>query len=213
MIANLSGRMPIVILSALIGALMLLAACGGGDDDDDAAGDGGGGEATVTEAAGDDAGEGEAPPVDVGGEPTDAGGDDDDGGGSEGDDGPDVCALLTEEEIQDATGAAFPAGTNSDFPPFYSCAWMNDNLDSVDVSLISRDEGADALFDLNPGVDTEDVDGLGDRAHWLKGALPMLEVLDGDWYVSIDINISDFDEEQQKQASIQLAEAVLDRLP
>lgn len=205
---NGAGRMPIVILSALIGALMLLAACGSGDDDED--GDGGG-DATLTEAAGDDGGEDETPPVDGGGEPTNAGGGNDDGDSG---DWPNICALLTEDEIAEATGVTFGFGDNQDFSPFYGCGWVNEEFDSVTVSVTSRDEGGgEALFDIDLGAEKEDVDGLGDRAQWVKGALPLLEVLDGDWYVSIEVSVSDFDEAQKKEASIQLAEAVLGRLP
>jgi hypothetical protein len=214
-----------LILIALLAAFALAFAACGGDDDDS-----GGSDATrtATTQATDDSGGGDdddddASPTETDDSGDDGGGDDDDGGigeaTSEEDLGFAVCSLLTEEEV----GAAInddtvEPGEENSFAPFYDCSWFTETFNSVSLSVAERDIG-ESLYnlDLDEETDPEDVD-IGDEAHFLSGILPLLEVLDGDWYFSISVNGQgpdgeDLSDDEVRASSIELAEQVIDRLP
>jgi hypothetical protein len=185
---------------------LLAAACGGGDDDDD---DGGGQTsapaATQSQSNGDQTDGATDEPTE-----TADGGDDDDGGDGL---GFDVCGLLTEDEAEAVLGKPVTSEPQ-DFDPFFECSYQTEEFDSISVSLTERDLGEPLYnLDLDEENDPEDVDDVGDEAHYLTGLLPMLEVLEGDWYFSVSVTATDLEDEATKEASIEVGKKVADRLP
>lgn len=195
------SRKLLISLAGALSALLLVAACGGGDDDDDDS-SGSGATATATATASESGG-GESTD-----EPTETPGN---GGGSSGL-GFDVCDLLTPQEIEDVTGIAAKDGVDQTLATFYACSWEGDGFDAVDVTVLSRDDGGEDLYEFN-NDDAEMIDGLGDRAQYLGGILPSLEVLTGDYYISVSVNALELEDDQAKEDSIELARAAIDRLP
>jgi len=183
----LSKRMA-VFLTVVALAALVLAACGG-DDDYDSGGDTG---PTATEV--DDAGGG------------DDSGDDSGGNG----DVVDACALLTEEEVGAVLGTSVPVGEPQNFDPFFGCSWITETFDSADISVTVGDAG-ESLYEFN-NDDAEEIDGLGDRAQYLTGLLGLLEVLKGDYYLSVSVNSFEMEDDDIRDASIELAEHAVARL-
>jgi hypothetical protein len=205
-----SSRWLVLIISLALAAVLALSACGGGDDDDDA------GNANVTVTATDDTGDDggdEAEPTDTDdeAEPTDEPDGDDES--DEGDDAVgDACALLTEDEAEQVLGAPVAAVEPFDQDPFAGCSWYTDSFDSVDVELGRRDPEGESLYEFL-SEDAEEVDGLGDRAHYVSGALTLLEVLDGDYYISVSVDSIELSDVLEQEGAISLAGKALERLP
>lgn len=199
----LSKRLVILLTMVALAALVL-AACGGGDDDDDDGGDDTGPTATEADDSGDDGGDDDSGDDDDGGD--DDSGDDDDGG-SDGD--VDVCSLLSDDEVSAVLGSA-PEGEAANFDPFFDCSWITEDFNSINLS-VAVGPGGESLFEFN-NDDAEEIDGLGDRAQYLSGILGVLEVLEGDYYISVSVTGSDLDEDERRDASIELADHALGRL-
>lgn len=206
----------IAIASALI-ALLALSACGGDDDDD--SGDNGGTDVTATEDSGDDGGddgdddEEETATEDSGDDGGDDG-DDDDGGFEGGDEelAALACELLSPDDIEAAAGISVGDGEPSSFGAgFASCTWSDEDFNTVNLSLMSG-PGGEQLFELDLEDDDEDVDGVGDRAHYLPGILATLEFLQDEYYVSVTIG-NDMTDDELKDATIDLGKVAADNLP
>lgn len=200
-----SHKRLLLAIAAAFTALLLVTACGG-DDDDDVTGDDGP-SASQSEDAGDNGGDDTDAPADSG-DPGDG-----DGGNSGGDDGDaiDVCALLTDDEIAEATGIAATAEDTS-FAPFYNCIWSDEELNTVNLSVSDNSDGTgETLFEIN-NDNAEVIDDLGDRAQFLGGILPLLEVITDDYYLSISVSQFGEDEAIVRDQAIELARLALDRL-
>jgi hypothetical protein len=174
-------------------AALFLAACGGDDDDD------GGGGATATEAA--------------------DGGDDDDGGDAATPtpdnrptpEVPDVCALLTTDEVSEALGAAVGEGEQTNTNPFFICNWLEtDGFASVTLEVLTgSSDSREFYFTLT--TDAEELEGLGNAAHY-DAALVGVEVLTEDYLLGLSISSSDLGDDERRESSIELAETALGRL-
>jgi hypothetical protein len=198
--------------SSLILLLLLLAAVACGGDDDDVTGDDDDSPATSatvdgddepTEDAGDDDSE------DTGDADDDDDGSDDDEGDNDGD-GPDVCSLLTQDEIQEAIGSEVDDGEPTVNEPFYTCSWFSpEGFDFVTLGVLTGDdESLEFYFELSD--DAEPVEGLGERAQFTS--FGGLEVLTDNYDVEISVLAEALDDEGVRQAERELAEIVLDRL-
>jgi hypothetical protein len=200
--------------------LLLLAACGGDDDDD--AGDDAPNDATATEST-DDAGDGDEAtdaPDDRGDDDdsgNDEGGDDDNGGDDDDGGSADAlaCELLTPGELATVVDETWGEGDDTGTTPEASkCTWENE-LGTSAIYLEGQTEGGEAWWDIihdpNDNFDEgESVDGLGDKALWQDG-LSVLDVLDGDKYISIQVVV--FSQEiDDLAAATELAEMVLARI-
>ncbi len=208
----LRKNLLLAIACALV-SLLALSACGG--DDDDTGGDGGS-TATATDDSGDgdDGGDDTATETEDAGEPTDDGGDDgDDVGGilTGSDANPAACELLTTDEIIEETGFEVGDGEPQEYAEgFYGCSWGSENFDSVDITMLS--EGGEGLYEFN-NDNAEEIDGLGDQAQYSSEFLAILEVLDGDYYLSVAVNSSTAEAGAIREAVLNLARIALDRLP
>jgi hypothetical protein len=205
------GKRVWVLLVVIALAALLLAACGGDDDDD-----GGGNGPTATEAVdgGDDDDGGGDDDGDGGEEtsPPDGGGDDDDDGGGGGGNGdvPDVCALLTTDEVSDALGVPVGEGEQSNTDPFFICNWLEtEAFDSVSLQVLTGDDDSrEFYYELTE--DAEELDGLGDRAHYDE--IIGVEVITDNYLLAVSISSSDLSDDEVRERSIDLAEKALERL-
>lgn len=203
-------RIFLALLVAMLAALMVFSACGGGDDDDSGGSDEPAATEEQDEGEDEDEEEEEPTPDEEEEEPTpaDEDEDEDDGGGSG--DGEDVCALITEEEVEEITGLAVGDGENQDFDPFFSCNYSTETFDTVQVDVFhGSEEEVELYYELTE--DAEEVDGIGDRAQW-GGFIKQLEVLEGEYDVTIWISASTIEEDEALEMSKELAQIVLDNL-
>lgn len=202
-------------LIAIVGLLLLalFVACGGGDDDDATsatdrptateASNGGddGGDATPTEAD-DEEDETETP---------DSGEGDDDVGETISYDGPSACELLDEALVEQLMEDEVEVANDDTSEDGTTCLWEGDEFNpglAVDLTVFAAaQEYLDYWFTLNED-DAEPIEGLGDRAHW-TGSVDVIEVIDGDYDISIQIiDISGSDPDQRDEATA-MAEAVI----
>lgn len=128
---------------------------------------------------------------------------------------PDACALLTQQEVSDATGLPFGAGVPND--EFSSedvvvCDWASDDPFATAQVLVSV--GGDGFEDQRAsleeafGEETVDVD-LADAAYrTAEGSLVAMRV--GDLFVQVSYLPSESDD--VTDATLELARAALDRL-
>jgi hypothetical protein len=72
-------------------------------------------------------------------------------------------------------------------------------------------EAAEAFFNFN-AEDFEDVDGVGDGAHWNR-TLGLVEALEGDYYASMTIFDVDSEDEENLDNLKTLLSTALSRLP
>lgn len=190
---NLSRRL--ILTLATIVLLTLILSCGGDDDADSV--DDSGGEPTAeatTDSTSDDSG------------------DDDGDGGSSGGDDLDVCSLITEGEASEALGEKITSTEPTTFPPLYSCTYDSENgVITLTVVTGTREE-VEAIYEVGT-EGYEQVDGVGEKAHWSGSPADTLEVLEGDYNVSISVFSLGEEELDYKQLSIDLAGSALDRLP
>jgi hypothetical protein len=185
-------RLP---LALAVFTLLALVACGGG------AATGGGGADTDT-----------GTDTDAG---TDAGGDTDTGGGGN---GVDLCAVLTLDEVSDATGADVTDTLDGSSGNVSSCNYNTSDDGAVaGHTYLTAGGGIDPgqMIDANLGGEfAEEIDGLGDRAVLVGDeSFPILMVLKNNGLYSISVLADNLDAEGKRQASIDLARIALDRLP
>ncbi len=126
----------------------------------------------------------------------------------------DPCALITQEEAEQALGVATGTGQPDNSPPLYSCSYETSTYDLVQVILVVYDDNAQAQDAFQTAININgypELSGLGDRAY---NAQPILDidVLSGRYEISIDISDSS-DDATQLQKAIDLAEVGLTRLP
>ncbi|MEK7247260.1 MAG: hypothetical protein AAB092_02190, partial [Chloroflexota bacterium] len=98
------------------------------------------------------------------------------------------------------------------FPPLYSCAYDSENgVITLTVVTGAREE-VETIYEVGT-EGYEKVDGVGEKAHWSDSPADTLEVLEGDYNVSISVFSLGAEELDYKQLSIELAGSALDRLP
>jgi hypothetical protein len=182
-------RLPLAIA---VFTLLALVACGGAAT--------GGGADTGTDT---DAG-------------TDAGGDTgtNTGGGT----GVDLCAVLTLDEVSEATGADVTDTLDGSSGNVSSCNYNTSDDGAVaGHTYLTAGGGIDPgqMIDANlEGDFAEEIDGLGDRAVLVGDeSFPILMVLKNNGLYSISVLADNLDAEGKRQASIDLARIALDRLP
>ena len=188
-LGNVLLRAAVVLLIAAFGVL-LAAACGGGEDGDEAPP---GGEATATE-------EPEEPEADSGDETT---------GGVE------LCSLVTKEEAEAVLGEPVDEPETGAATCVYIASAI-DSLGSVAVGHFEYpgEELAASSFDSSKetGGEIEPVSGIGDDAYWQAG-IDGLSVLVGKHYLLISVTLKSQDDAAALEASKELAQQVIDRLP
>jgi hypothetical protein len=177
----------------------LLVACGGDDDDANDA------DATSTS-------------------PANAAATSSDGGGAAGGAADDleeidVCALLTQAEVEAAIGqTAGPGAPEESFAEFGlgggACRFEADDITpvvTVSVLAWSNEEDADASFSF--GEDQyPPVEGIGDRAYRSQ-PIDEISVLVGRYELSVGLYFVSEDDDEEFEMSRQLAELVISRLP
>ena len=127
----------------------------------------------------------------------------------------DVCALVSQEEVESVIG--MPAGAaqaEEPSPPFFGCRFEDDALTQVvTVGVISWDdeETAESSFDFG-AEDYPAVEGIGDRAY---NAQPVndITVLAGRYELSVGLYFISDDDEVELAMARDLAALALDRLP
>jgi hypothetical protein len=180
----------VLSLALAITFALALVACSG-DDDDGGSGDDGGDTPVASQDQGDD------DSGDDGGDPVDD---------------LDVCSLITEEEASAALGEPITSTEPENFPPLYSCAYDSENgVITLTVATGTRAEVEEIYQIGTEGY--EEVSGVGEQAHWSGPPTDTLEVLDGNYDVSISVFSLGAEELDYKQLSIDLVEDALGRLP
>lgn len=171
-------------ISALFAFLLLLAACGGGTTPSTAA-DGGGTDATP---AATEAGTEAAP----------------DAGGGE-------CDLWTLDEVTAATGVEMTQSLGTEQQGMSSCNYADaGGTSGATYVVITSETGTSpsASYDaVSEG--TEPVSGIGDQAKWHE--LGTLYVMSGGNLYIVTLVGSELDDQQKKDASIDLARILIDR--
>lgn len=118
----------------------------------------------------------------------------------------DACALLTNEEIEAATGLPVTDEPSSADMIFNSCSWnIGDMGASVTLALDDK-----FLYEQMRGENDEDVDGIGDEAYW--SWLHALYVRTGDRYFDIQV-VTLEGGDAELNAAKELALKVIERLP
>ena len=187
-------------LLLILPILLLLAACGGGDGE---GGSGSGSNATATSAEETD-----------GAEPTGEDGESSPTGASSGVNGGsgeiDACALLTDAEVEAVLGTPASGSPEADLGAIQGCRWEPGGLLLVTVSVFrGSKEEVEAYFEFSQ-ANSDSVEGIGQKAHY-NDITKSLEVLvDDETDVTVAVVNADIDE---KQAAIDLAEMVINRLP
>jgi hypothetical protein len=211
-------KMTLLLFAGLLAMALIQAACGG-DDDDGSSEDS---EATVTAADKTDE-EDDDDPTEVPPEEGDEGEGDEatpteDEEGGDGDEGSatgknvDACTLLTQEEVNTAMGVEMQVGEPQNLDPVFSCQWTGPALESVGVSVLYGTEDAlNTYYDL--AEDSEQVEGLGNRAQWSVGILNFIEVQTDEYVLDVVVNSAELEDEQTKTIAIDLAELTLERVP
>ncbi|HUF54246.1 MAG TPA: hypothetical protein VMR52_10795 [Dehalococcoidia bacterium] len=178
------------ILALSLAALALLLAACGGDDDDDGDAPAGTAPAAVEVTADDD-----------GDDPTN----------DNGDVISEACTLLTTDEISSALGGNVGEGAPGlpINPAASACQWTStDSTVSLFIEVLSEG-GRDWFENVQPGRETEPVEGIGDEATF--DTIGVLEVIQGDVMVTVQ-PILPLSEVDDRQAAISLAELVLQRV-
>jgi hypothetical protein len=176
-------RWPLILLAALLAASLLIAACGG--DDDDASSDDADTEPTATRMAENETSDATAEPSAT--EAVDNTGD----SGSESA-VVDACSLLTSREVQSVLGVPVEPA-NQDVPPIYSCRWEAEDATALTFASVSVYSAASAgeaaaYYDSTSSSEgNEPVEGLGDRAYWANPPFNFLEILDGNYDLSVTV--------------------------
>lgn len=192
----MTGIRWIRILILVLGSLLLIGVVACTGDDDDSSGDDDSG---ATPAASADSGDGDS-------------GDDDDSGDDASGEDLDVCALITNEEASEALGEEVTPAEPENFPPLYSCSYDSENgVITITVATGTREEVEEIYSIGTEGY--EEVDGVGEQAHWSGSPTDTLEVLQDNYDVSVSVFSLGPEELDYKQLSIGLAEDVLGRLP
>ena len=122
-----------------------------------------------------------------------------------------VCALLTEEEVDEALGEAVVDVVPEDLSPSYYCDWFTENDNGVTIEVLTSDkEAREAYFD-SAGDDVETVPGLGERAQYTSyGAV---EVLTEDYFISLFITSDTATDEEIREETLALIELAVPRIP
>ncbi len=182
-------RLPLAIV---VITLLALVACGGGGAT------GGGGVDTGTDTDGG----------------TNAGGEADTGGGGG---TVDLCAVLTLDEVSEATGADVTDTLDGSSGNVSSCNYNASDDAVAGHTYVTAGGGIDPgqMIDANLGGEfAEEISGLGDRAVLVgDDSFPILMVLKNNGLYSISVLADGLDAEGKRQASIDLARIALDRLP
>ncbi len=187
-------------LGIIIFAGFLIAGCGGDDDDSKTSAPTGtqtqsGSSSTATAEVTDAPDETTAP----------------DGNGS-GEDAA-ACALLTSDEVSAAVSEDMTIFSSADHAPTSDCEWDNaSETTAVYVTVFNSgsSDGAEAEYSLLD-ENSEPVDGLGEKAHWVDG-LDILEVLRGE--NNLEVQVVDFKSGSDPLTEARgLAEIALGRLP
>lgn len=123
----------------------------------------------------------------------------------------DVCALLTEDEVEEALNEAVVDVVPEDLPPSFFCDWFTENDNGVSIEVLTSDkESREAYYD-SAGDDIETVPGLGERAQYTSyGAV---EVLTEDYVISLFITSDTATDEEIREETITLMELALPRIP
>lgn len=186
------GRRVLALGLIAVVPLLVLAACGGED-------------APSAEA-----------PTSVGGAESaeaapDAGGDTGDGGDI------DLCAVLTLDDVSEATGVEVTGSTSAFNSGIYSCNYNTADGPVAGNTLATPEAGIDPaqMFDANNSADgAEEVPDMGDGAVMTgDDNFPILMVLVGDNLYSVSVLAGNLDSEGKRQATIDLARLSVDRLP
>lgn len=122
----------------------------------------------------------------------------------------DVCALLTDVEVQALLGSIVPATPENVEPLFFGCRWETDQT-TVTINLISHGdvEAARASFDMFLG-DNEKIEGVGDAA--LSNIVTDIAFISGTYEVTIFLG-ADLDEATKAERVREIALTIIPRLP
>lgn len=164
--------------------MMVSAACGGDDDDDDGS---------------------DGSPDDTAPTATEANGD---GGSDDFATDVDPCGLVTDGEIEEATGASVDEELREDTEPLVNCLYRVGEGQVSVTYLTGPSNEIEAYFEL-ANEESEVIDGVGEKAYWQEDP-NALEVLSGDEYLLVIVNVGD---EDGLAAATELAQAALERLP
>jgi hypothetical protein len=127
----------------------------------------------------------------------------------------DVCALVTEEEVEAIIGmAAGPAQPEESAPPFFGCRYEEEGLSqTVTIGLLAWNDADEAESSFDFGADQYPaVEGIGDRAYNSQ-PIDDLSVLAGRYELSVGLYFVSDDDEAELAMAIELAQLALDRLP
>lgn len=154
----------------------------------------------------------------TGGADTNGGGEEPAGadGGGDGS-GVDVCAVLSLEEVSNATGVEVTDATGFDSNEVSSCNWSDASGAPVFGTTYTRGNEAinpEQMLDANAGGAGEEIPDVGDRAV-LAGDddFPILLVLKGGALYSLSVITDELDAQGKRDATIELARLSADRLP
>jgi len=163
----------------------------GGDDDDSGDDDSGDDTGDDDDAADDDSG-------------------DDAAAGAGGDD-TDVCALASEDEIQDILGEPVTADDDGSGRPFYQCTWQAESFTTAYVTVYVDDQDTlEEYFGFTENA--EEIDGLGDRAQW-SPTLGVLEILVEDYDLTVQlVDLTGNEDDVVLANATAIAELILERL-
>jgi len=126
-----------------------------------------------------------------------------------------VCALVTPEELADATGFAFGEGRPESVEPTgtSTCGWnsadTSTTVETLNVSWAVQDPGLITAQDLESGG-AERVEGLGDAA-FLGDGQALWVFADGGLFI-VDLSIYGDKDERVLAAQVAVAGLVLERL-
>lgn len=143
-----------------------------------------------------------------------AGGSDEADGDGE---GIDLCAVLSTEEVGEATGVEVTEATSAEAVDVSSCNYNSaDGLPVAGTTYTRGNEAIDPeqMLEANAGGGGEEISDLGDRAVLVGDEnFPIVMVLKGGALYSLSVISDELDAEAKRQASIDLARLSVDRLP